>query len=149
MRDAEMADLDGLPPYEPVAKTLPSRPVIVTLGRALDKHSKADINDTHCDAVKIDSTTEFAALNDTFIARVRRLFTIKDTDPVNGRFHIKLKDRRFINFDQTDTWKTCRDILLAQDETELWFTFWTQKTIKQEAATQQAKGDHGTGCVVQ
>ncbi|KAK3617586.1 hypothetical protein LTR56_025202 [Elasticomyces elasticus] len=136
MRDAEMADLGGLPPYEPVAKTPAARPVIVTLRRAANKHTEPDFE--RCDAIKIDSTTEFHALYDAFIARVHRQYSGEETDVLNGRCNMKLEDGRSIKFNHTDTWEACRDILLTQDKSELSFTFWIQEVIKQEGAIQKA-----------
>ncbi|KAK4962569.1 hypothetical protein LTR10_000195 [Elasticomyces elasticus] len=139
MRDTEMADLEGLPPYEPVVKTPVSRPVIVTLRRAANRHTKP--NHEMCDAIRIDSITEFPALHDTFVAQVRRQYSYEETDVLSGRCHLKLEDGRFIKFKHTDTWDVCRDILLTQDKSELWFTFWTQEVINQEATIQQASAE--------
>ncbi|KAK4893234.1 hypothetical protein LTR27_008355 [Elasticomyces elasticus] len=136
MRDAEMADLGVLPPYEPVAKTPMSRPVIVTLRRAANRHTEPDFE--RCDAIRIDSTTEFPALYDTFVAQVRRQYSYEETDVLSGRCHLKLEDGRFIRFKHTDTWDACRDILLIQDKSELWFTFWTHEVT---TTTQQAKAE--------
>ncbi|KAK5703098.1 hypothetical protein LTR97_004047 [Elasticomyces elasticus] len=134
-----MADLGGLPPYEPVVKTPMSRPVIVTLRRAANRHTEPDHE--MCDAIRIDSTTEFPALYDTFIARVRRQYSCDETGILNGRCHFKLEDGRFIRFKHTDTWDVCRDILLIQDKSELWFTFWTQEVTSQEATIQPASAE--------
>ncbi|KAK5730269.1 hypothetical protein LTR15_000203 [Elasticomyces elasticus] len=139
MRDADMADLGGLPPYEPVVKTPMSRPVIVTLRRAANRHTEPDFE--RCDAIKIDSTIEYHALYDAFIAWVHRQYSCDETGILNGRCHLVLEDGRFIKFKHTDTWDACRDILLTRDKTELWFTFWTQEVINQEATIQQASAE--------
>ncbi|KAK3619374.1 hypothetical protein LTR56_024057 [Elasticomyces elasticus] len=146
MRDTDMTNLGGLPPYEPVAKTPTARPVILTLGRAANRHTEPDHE--MCDAIRVDSTTEFPALYDTFIARVRRQYSGEETGVLSGRCHLKLEDGRFIRFKHTDTWDVCRDILLTQDKSELWFTFWTQEVTTQEATTQQANNTQtGTGTI--
>ncbi|KAK5743618.1 hypothetical protein LTR17_002525 [Elasticomyces elasticus] len=139
MRDANMTNPEGLPPYEPVVKTPTARPVIVTLRRAANRHTEPDFE--RCDAIRIDSTTEFPALYDTFIAQVRRQYSCDETGILNGRCHLVLEDGRFIKFKHTDTWDACRDILLTRDKTELWFTFWTQEVINQEATIQQASAE--------
>ncbi|KAK5737912.1 hypothetical protein LTR17_006352 [Elasticomyces elasticus] len=147
MRDAEMADLDGLPPYEPVAKTPMSRPVILTLRRAANRHTEPDFD--RCDAIKIDSTTEYHALYDAFIARVRRQYSGEETDVLNGPCNMKLEDGRSIKFNHTDTWEACRDILLTQDKSELSFTFWIEEAINQEGTMQQEANHTRAGAEVQ